>query len=383
MNCDEIQAQLSDYLDRSLGAAPMALVEEHLAACPPCREETELLSETIGQVATLPSVEPPLGFTQRVMAHVREIEPQPGLWQRVFLPLRHKLPVQATALVMLGILGAYLLQKEETHKQLTAIQPAQITDGIKQDGAPARQAFPAPPTTSKSKTNASAKRSANESTEQPASSRAPQSDSIAHRERAQIAGSRAAKSTDSLRPPTPVAAPEPGDTAAPMISGTAVANHVSSQAGGGSGTPAFPFESDPATAFRSAPSAIVPFADYELVVRRHGRPPAESRGDVTGAVRKTEMSQADERPSTTPRAIDRLMAAMPDHARSQTIWVTVPKNLYEQFKKELHALGTIESETRVPLLRDQTAAQTDGQIRVKLTAIPVADSSTPNPPASR
>ena len=149
------------------------------------------------------------------------------------------------------------------------------------------------------------------------------------------------------------------------------------------GTLAFPFESDPATAFRSAPSAIVPFADYELVVRRHGRPPAESRGDVTGAVRKTEMSQAAERPSTTPRAIDQLMAAIPDHARPQTIWVTVPKNLYEQFKKELHALGTIESETQVPLLRDQTAAQTDGQIRVKLTAMPGADSPTPNPPASR
>ena len=139
MNCDEIQAQLSEYLDRSLGAAPMALVEEHLAACPPCREETELLSEAIGQVAALPSVEPPLGFTQRVMAYVREIEPQPGLWHRLFLPLRQKLPVQATALVMLGILGAYLLQKEETHKQLTAIQPAQVTDGIKQDSAPAPQ----------------------------------------------------------------------------------------------------------------------------------------------------------------------------------------------------------------------------------------------------
>jgi len=382
MNCDEIQAQLSEYLDRSLGAAPMALVEEHLAACPPCREETELLSETIGQVAALPLVEPPLGFTQRVMAHVREIEPQPRLWQRVFLPLRQKLPVQATALVVLGILGAYLLQKEETHKQLTAIQPAQVTDGIKQDSGPARQAFPALPTTSTSKTNSSAKRSADEATEQPASSRAPQPDSVARRERAQIAGSQAAKSTDSLRPATPVAAPEPGDRAAPMISGTAVANHVSSQAGGGSGTLAFPFESDPATAFRSAPSAIVPFADYELVVRRHGRPPAESRGDGMGAVRKTEMSQAAERPST-PRAIDRLMAAIPDHARPQTIWVTVPKNLYEQFKKELHALGTIESETQVPLLRDQTAAQADGQIRVRLTAMPGADSSTPNPPASR
>jgi len=183
MNCDEIQAQLSEYLDRSLGAAPMALVEEHLAACPPCREETELLSEAIGQVAALPSVEPPLGFIQRVMAHVREIEPQPGLWQRLFLPLRQKLPVQATALVMLGILGAYLLQKEETHKQLTAIQLPQVIDGIKQDSAPAPQAFPVSPTTSTSKTNASAKRSTDESTEQPASSRAPQPESVARRER--------------------------------------------------------------------------------------------------------------------------------------------------------------------------------------------------------
>ena len=77
------------------------------------------------------------------------------------------------------------------------------------------------------------------------------------------------------------------------------------------------------------------------------------------------------------------MAAIPDQARPQTIWVTVPKNLYEQFKKELHALGTIESETEVPLLRDQTAAQTDGQLRVKLTAMPGADSPTSNAPASR
>jgi predicted anti-sigma-YlaC factor YlaD len=100
MNCDEIQAQLSEYLERSLGAVPMALVEEHLAACAPCREETELLSETIGQVAGLPVVEPPPGFTQRVMAHVREIEPQPELWQRLFLPLRQKLPVQVTALAL-------------------------------------------------------------------------------------------------------------------------------------------------------------------------------------------------------------------------------------------------------------------------------------------
>jgi anti-sigma factor RsiW len=377
MNCEEIQAQLSDYLDRSLGAEPTALVEEHLAACPPCREEIELLGESIRQVAALPLVEPPLGFTQRVMAHVREIETQPSFWHRLYLlAVRQKLPVQATALVTLGILGVYLLQKEETYKQSTPIQAHQVTDAVEQDDAPTLQDIPAPPTTTTSKAIASAKATAGQSAKEAAASRASQSQSAARSERSQSSGSPAAKSTDGA-----ARAPDPSDRAAPMISGTAVANHVSSQAGGGSVALSFPFESD--AAFRSGPSFIVPFADYELVVRRHGRPPAESRSEAAAALRKAEMNQpAAERPSI-PRPIDRLMAAIPDHARPQTIWVTVPKNQYEQFKKELDALGTIESEIRVPLLRDQTAAQIDGQIRVRLTAVPEADSSTPNPPAGR
>jgi hypothetical protein len=92
-----------------------------------------------------------------------------------------------------------------------------------------------------------------------------------------------------------------------------------------------------------------------------------------------------EHPSTA-RAIDRLMAAIPDHTRPQTIWITVPKDQYEQFKKELQTLGNMESETRVPMLRDQSASQADGHIRVKLTALPAADkpaANQPNPDYSR
>jgi len=89
---------------------------------------------------------------------------------------------------------------------------------------------------------------------------------------------------------------------------------------------------------------------------------------------------------STARAIDRLMAAIPDRTRPQTIWITVPKDQYEQFKKELQTLGTMESETRVPLLRDQAASQADGHIRVKLTALPAVDKPSlnqPNPDYSR
>jgi hypothetical protein len=77
------------------------------------------------------------------------------------------------------------------------------------------------------------------------------------------------------------------------------------------------------------------------------------------------------------------MAAIPDHARPQTIWINVPENQYEDFKKELFYLGIIESEYRVPMLREQTAIQSDGQVRVKLTALPAVETVAPSPPASR
>jgi hypothetical protein len=75
------------------------------------------------------------------------------------------------------------------------------------------------------------------------------------------------------------------------------------------------------------------------------------------------------------------MAAIPDHSRPQTIWVNVPEAQYEEFRNELYKLGIIESENRVPLLREQPTG--DGQIRVKLTALPAAESATSNPATGR
>jgi hypothetical protein len=76
------------------------------------------------------------------------------------------------------------------------------------------------------------------------------------------------------------------------------------------------------------------------------------------------------------------MAAIPDHTRPQTIWINVPETQYEEFKQELFKLGIIEAESRVPMLREQ-ASQADGQIRVKLTALPHGEAAAPNRPASR
>src|SRR5215467_13435655 len=116
MNCEEVQAQLSDYLEKTLSAADLNIIEAHLSACAPCRMETDYLSECIHQVASLPMVDPPVGFTQRVMARVHEIDETPSFWQRWLLPLRIKIPVQATAVILVGILAVYLLEKEPPKK---------------------------------------------------------------------------------------------------------------------------------------------------------------------------------------------------------------------------------------------------------------------------
>ena len=395
MNCEEIQAQLSDYLDRSLDGAQMAIVEGHLGACPICREEAELLNETIGEVAALPWVDAPLGFTQRVMVQVREIEMPPAYWQRFSWVPRRNLPIQATALAMVGVLGIYLMLKENPQDRLTSLPPSQIN----QDPKPAPQSLSLAP----SKSDQLAERAGEPSTKEVAPSSASQPRAAAPRERV-ATESGPPKSADSTPPEpsatvpgaspgvrTPIqerragaaqAAREPSDRTAPTISGTRVTTHASSPVGGSPVTFSFPSESD-AGAFRAPPAVMEPFADFELIVRRHPRPADEPRRDVAGMSRKAEAGKPAAERSSAPRAIDRLMAAIPDHARPQTIWVNVPKDQYEQFKKELRALGTIESEIRVPLLRDQTAAHGDGQIRVRLTAMPTAESSTPNPPANR
>ena len=117
MNCQEVQAQLSDYLEKALPIADLNIIDAHLSACAPCRMETDYLSECIRQVASLPIVDPPIGFTQRVMARVREINEKPGFWERWLFPLRIKIPLQATAVVLVGILAVYVLQKEPPEKR--------------------------------------------------------------------------------------------------------------------------------------------------------------------------------------------------------------------------------------------------------------------------
>jgi len=59
---------MQDYLTRDLPAVQRALVDAHLLECDECRRELALMSAVMSGLSTQPVIEPPVGFTQRVLA---------------------------------------------------------------------------------------------------------------------------------------------------------------------------------------------------------------------------------------------------------------------------------------------------------------------------
>ena len=117
MNCEEVSKHLTEYLDKSLDTAMTTRVATHVISCALCRAEANELADCIQQVATLPTLDPPLGFAQRVMAHAHDLEPKPSLWQRLLLPLTSRVLVRATALAVVAISAIALYQKAQPLKQ--------------------------------------------------------------------------------------------------------------------------------------------------------------------------------------------------------------------------------------------------------------------------
>lgn len=62
MRCQDVLKMLSPYLDDALEPDEMAAVRGHLASCPACRAEWEMLATTSGLLRELPEVAPPAEF---------------------------------------------------------------------------------------------------------------------------------------------------------------------------------------------------------------------------------------------------------------------------------------------------------------------------------
>ena len=391
MNCAEVQKYLSDFLDKSLDNERARAIEDHLAACSRCSEEMASLAECQRLVSGLPAVELPSGFTNRVMARVREAANPPSLWERLFLPLQIKIPLQATAVVLITALAAYIYQKEPLQREsVVAVQPESSFREQNETDRLASSVAPAP----------------NSKTKEVAEETKPRVQELRPKPEEQDNAPGTARPQDQVRSPatlSPVPLQEKSSAASEAASPRREQSSSSREAQSKEAlTPTPPPVSAAKSSFspeareRSAASSLDPLrsgtvvgvalpADHELAIRlkepvRDDKAMGERLASGGAqAVRRSLTSQEE------VKSLDQARQRAIQTGQSQTVWVTIARNQYELFKKELADLGNIEVESSTPDRNNDAIAKSSDQLRIKVTILPPLPSGNPVPsqPSSR
>jgi hypothetical protein len=417
MNCEEVQKYLADFLDKSLDIERTQEIEDHLAACSLCSEEVASLAECHRLVSVLPVVEPPVGFTARVMAEVREAAHPPSLWERLFFPFQIKIPLQATAVVLIGVLAAYIYQKEPLQREsVVALQPESLSKKREETDNLAPSGTPAPTALSKTKQVAEEIKARVQEFKDSAQLKEPQSPSKPEEQHKPIVGNQpaapgAARSQDQIRSPATVS-PAPlqekssaaSEAASPRLEQSSPPGGV--QAKGDLAPVPQPEKENvskdaaaarksllsPEARERSAASSLDALrsgtvalpAEHELAIRL--REPV--RDDKATGDRLASGAQAERRSLTSQeeaKNLDRARERAIQTGQSQTVWITIARNQYEPFKKELADLGNIEAESFTPDSKNDAIAKSSDRLRIKVTILPPLPSGNPVPsqPSSR
>lgn len=125
MECKGIREKLSSYLEGMVSPEEKRLIEQHLPSCQECSTAVVDLKKTRELVQTLEEVEPPPWFTQKVMARVRaEEEARKSLLQKLFDPLRVKVPIQALATVFIVVIAIYVFKAGEPEMKKSVQAPS-------------------------------------------------------------------------------------------------------------------------------------------------------------------------------------------------------------------------------------------------------------------
>lgn len=340
MKCEEVQSHFSDYLDKTAEAPRAKGIENHLTNCPICSEEFAGLLQCWQLVSGLPEVEPPLGFTMRVMAHVADAANEQSLWKRLFMPLKIKVPLQATAVVLVGILSFYVYQRADYEKTPLPTTP--------QNSAP---------------------------TADKASAAAKGADQGLALQQVQkpIAQTANAPKSAITRKPAPSIRPTPAVTVSDTPPQASAENRrsvpIQAQgvvAGSGMFGPVGmprqpPFRLFPAE--RELVNLGEPVADYELLVRAGARRAHDTEGSASSA----EKSAKPEGSSNAAEG-GRLIDLQPSSVLN-ILWYTVPQDQYEKFKNELAAQARIESEIPIGIKDRASSFRSDGPLFIKVVVL--------------
>jgi len=111
VTCHDAREQLSALLDDALPVPDRQALDAHLSVCAECRRELEQLQATMALLGRLPPVHAPAGFVDRVMAEAYRPSRPRRLLDALFRPLRVKVPIEAVAVLLVGVSALYVYQR--------------------------------------------------------------------------------------------------------------------------------------------------------------------------------------------------------------------------------------------------------------------------------
>jgi hypothetical protein len=118
-------------------------------------------------------------------------------------------------------------------------------------------------------------------------------------------------------------------------------------------------------------------ADHELAIRLK----EPGRDDKAAGDRLASGgSEAEQRSLTSQeeaKNLDQARQQAIQTGQQQTAWVTIARNQYELFKKQLADLGNIEADSSTPDRKNDAVDQSSDQLRIKVTILPPLSSGNP------
>ena len=150
MTCDEARERLSALLDEALSPVERDALDAHVATCVDCRRELGLLRNTVALLRAVDPARAPAGFVDRVRAAAPRAPWYRRVQRALFVPWPVKLPLEAAAIVLVGVIVVSLFKTTPELEQAARVEtpsPA-VTEAPRRpdelDAPPRREVEPTP-----------------------------------------------------------------------------------------------------------------------------------------------------------------------------------------------------------------------------------------------
>jgi len=117
MDCAGIQELLSEYIDGTLDAKAVQVVEKHISACEDCKETLASLSAMVEELNALEPMKAPADFLEKIHQRMEPRSDFSRIFRKLFVPFKIKIPLQLAAAATASILVVMVLSLQKSEYQ--------------------------------------------------------------------------------------------------------------------------------------------------------------------------------------------------------------------------------------------------------------------------